>query len=59
MTPHDEWDYDGVNEMILSDQEINGMLLWLFAIPWMAERSADEPTRTENGKYFDAEGDPT
>ena len=20
MTPHDEWDYDGVNEMILSDQ---------------------------------------
>ncbi|GLH77287.1 methanol dehydrogenase [Bradyrhizobium sp. SSBR45G] len=24
MTPHDEWDYDGVNEMILSDQAING-----------------------------------
>ena len=24
MTPHDEWDYDGVNEMILSDQEVNG-----------------------------------
>ena len=24
MTPHDEWDYDGVNEMILSDQEIGG-----------------------------------
>ncbi|WP_375308891.1 lanthanide-dependent methanol dehydrogenase XoxF5 [Bradyrhizobium sp. A11] len=24
MTPHDEWDYDGVNEMILSDQPING-----------------------------------
>jgi PQQ-dependent dehydrogenase (methanol/ethanol family) len=24
MTPHDEWDYDGVNEMILSDQSING-----------------------------------
>jgi alcohol dehydrogenase (cytochrome c) len=24
MTPHDEWDYDGVNEMILVDQEING-----------------------------------
>ena len=22
MTPHDEWDYDGVNEMILSDQQI-------------------------------------
>ena len=20
MTPHDEWDYDGVNEMILADQ---------------------------------------
>ena len=24
MTPHDEWDFDGVNEMILSDQQING-----------------------------------
>jgi len=24
MTPHDEWDYDGVNEMILADQPING-----------------------------------
>jgi PQQ-dependent dehydrogenase (methanol/ethanol family) len=24
MTPHDEWDYDGVNEMILTDQQING-----------------------------------
>jgi lanthanide-dependent methanol dehydrogenase len=24
MTPHDEWDYDGVNEKILVDQEING-----------------------------------
>ncbi|WP_291846233.1 lanthanide-dependent methanol dehydrogenase XoxF5 [Bradyrhizobium sp.] len=24
MTPHDEWDYDGVNEMILSDQQIGG-----------------------------------
>ncbi len=24
MTPHDEWDYDGVNEMILVDQKING-----------------------------------
>src|SRR5262249_26101310 len=22
MTPHDEWDYDGVNEMILTDQQI-------------------------------------
>ena len=21
MTPHDEWDYDGVNEMILADSE--------------------------------------
>ncbi len=26
MTPHDEWDYDGVNEMILADQEINGKM---------------------------------
>ena len=24
MTPHDEWDYDGINEMILVDQEIDG-----------------------------------
>ncbi|MFC7400510.1 lanthanide-dependent methanol dehydrogenase XoxF5 [Chelatococcus sp. GCM10030263] len=24
MTPHDEWDYDGVNEMMLVDQEIQG-----------------------------------
>ena len=24
MTPHDEWDYDGINENILADQEING-----------------------------------
>lgn len=24
MTPHDEWDYDGVNEMILADLNING-----------------------------------
>jgi len=24
MTPHDEWDYDGVNEMILVDKKING-----------------------------------
>ncbi|MDT8343939.1 MAG: methanol/ethanol family PQQ-dependent dehydrogenase [Thermohalobaculum sp.] len=26
MTPHDEWDYDGVNEMILADQEIDGTM---------------------------------
>ncbi|MGI9382787.1 MAG: lanthanide-dependent methanol dehydrogenase XoxF5 [Methyloligellaceae bacterium] len=26
MTPHDEWDYDGVNEMILVDQEIGGKM---------------------------------
>ncbi len=24
MTPHDEWDFDGVNEMILADQDIGG-----------------------------------
>ncbi|MBS7539448.1 lanthanide-dependent methanol dehydrogenase XoxF5 [Ancylobacter lacus] len=24
MTPHDEWDYDGINEMILTDQQFNG-----------------------------------
>lgn len=26
MTPHDEWDYDGINEMILTDQEVDGRL---------------------------------
>ncbi len=26
MTPHDEWDYDGVNEMILFDAEIDGKM---------------------------------
>jgi alcohol dehydrogenase (cytochrome c) len=24
MTPHDEWDYDGINEMILADQDMGG-----------------------------------
>ena len=24
MTPHDEWDYDGINEMILTDQNVGG-----------------------------------
>jgi alcohol dehydrogenase (cytochrome c) len=24
MTPHDEWDYDGINEMILVDMEVKG-----------------------------------
>ncbi|WP_457590008.1 methanol/ethanol family PQQ-dependent dehydrogenase [Jiella marina] len=24
MTPHDEWDFDGVNEMILADIDVNG-----------------------------------
>jgi lanthanide-dependent methanol dehydrogenase len=24
MTPHDAWDYDGVNEMILTDSQVNG-----------------------------------
>jgi PQQ-dependent dehydrogenase (methanol/ethanol family) len=26
MTPHDQWDYDGVNEMILTDQEYEGKM---------------------------------
>ena len=26
MTPHDEWDYDGVNEMILVDQKVKGKM---------------------------------
>ncbi len=24
MTPHDEWDYDGINEMILTEQDMDG-----------------------------------
>jgi lanthanide-dependent methanol dehydrogenase len=27
MTPHDAWDYDGVNEMILTDQTIGGKMV--------------------------------
>nr|USU31689.1 methanol/ethanol family PQQ-dependent dehydrogenase [Methylobacterium sp. OTU13CASTA1] len=26
MTPHDQWDYDGVNEMILTDQAMDGRM---------------------------------
>ncbi|MFS8036318.1 lanthanide-dependent methanol dehydrogenase XoxF5 [Xanthobacter sp. AM11] len=26
MTPHDQWDYDGINEMILVDQEVAGQM---------------------------------
>ena len=26
MTPHDEWDFDGINEMILTDQEFDGSM---------------------------------
>ncbi|MBN9509353.1 MAG: methanol/ethanol family PQQ-dependent dehydrogenase [Alphaproteobacteria bacterium] len=26
MTPHDQWDYDGINEMILVDQNIDGKM---------------------------------
>ncbi|WP_325166473.1 methanol/ethanol family PQQ-dependent dehydrogenase [Thermohalobaculum xanthum] len=26
MTPHDEWDFDGINEMILVDQEMGGAM---------------------------------
>ena len=26
MTPHDQWDYDGINEMILADQTIDGKM---------------------------------
>lgn len=33
MTPHDEWDYDGVNEMILTDQEVNGQMRKLLTHP--------------------------
>jgi PQQ-dependent dehydrogenase (methanol/ethanol family) len=33
MTPHDEWDYDGVNEMVLIDQEIDGRMRHLLVHP--------------------------
>lgn len=33
MTPHDEWDYDGVNEMILTDQEVDGQTRKLLTHP--------------------------
>ena len=26
MTPHDEWDYDGINEMVLVDQKVHGKM---------------------------------
>ncbi len=26
MTPHDEWDFDGINEMILTEQEMGGQM---------------------------------
>jgi PQQ-dependent dehydrogenase (methanol/ethanol family) len=26
MTPHDEWDFDGINEVVLADQKINGKM---------------------------------
>jgi len=26
MTPHDEWDFDGINEMVLVDQKIDGQM---------------------------------
>ena len=26
MTPHDQWDYDGINEMVLVDKEIDGKM---------------------------------
>jgi hypothetical protein len=26
MTPHDEWDYDGINEVPLVDQKIKGKM---------------------------------
>jgi len=26
MTPYDEWDYDGINEVILQDQKVNGKM---------------------------------
>ena len=35
------------------------LLLSLFVMPWANGSSADQPKRAEDGKYFDAEGDPT
>ncbi len=33
MTPHDEWDYDGVNEVMLVDKEIDGKMRKLLVHP--------------------------
>ena len=35
------------------------LLVSVLVVPWMTGGSADQPARSENGKYFDAEGDPT
>ena len=46
MTPHDEWDYDGVNEMILVDQKIDGKdrKLWCIStVTASATRSTARP----------------
>jgi PQQ-dependent dehydrogenase (methanol/ethanol family) len=33
MTPHDQWDYDGVNEMVLADQEMGGKVRHILVHP--------------------------
>jgi methanol metabolism-related c-type cytochrome len=35
------------------------LLVSVLVVPWITGGSADQPARSENGKYFDAEGDPT
>ena len=35
------------------------LLLWFVAMAWAAGGVADQPKRADDGKYFDAEGDPT
>jgi len=45
MTPHDEWDYDGVNEMILTDQQIGAKR----ASFWSTSTATAWPTRSTAG----------
>ena len=36
-----------------------GLVLGLSVAPWAGSNSANQPARSEDGKYFDADGDPT
>ena len=59
MTPHDEWDYDGVNEMILSDLHIGGQtrkLLVHFDRNGLAYTLDRDQRRAAGGREVRSEG---